>query len=170
MTPHDPNPPGERGPDSAQLEAAKRQSVSQLLFKCARLLNERGMDAVRARRDTPIRKSHTNLFPHIPLFEPGIRLTDLAQLVGVSKQAVGQTVGELVQMGIVARQPDPEDKRAKQIVYTEHGRAAVMDGLQILADIEKDLARRVGEPKMRALHEALLALEDALDQHDCAGS
>ena len=60
------------------LESEKRASVAQLLFKCARLVNERALERVRERRGIAIRAAHTTLFPHIDVTR-GSRLTDLAQ-------------------------------------------------------------------------------------------
>ena len=60
----------------------------QLLFKAARLVNERAIGEVRRRTKQPLRVGHTTLFPHVDV--DGTRLTDLAARLGVSKQAVVQ--------------------------------------------------------------------------------
>src|SRR5687767_2166502 len=107
--------------DLKALERKKRQSVGQLLFKCARLLNERAIARVNRQVGQPVlRASHTNLFPHID-FE-GVRLTELAQRLGVTKQAVGQVVAELEELGVVEVRPDPSDGRAKLVRFTTKGK------------------------------------------------
>jgi len=146
----------------AELERKKRASVAQLLFKCARLVNERALERVRQGRGLPLRAAHTTLFPHIDMTE-GSRLTDLARALGVSKQAVGQLVDELVEMGMLERQPDPDDGRAKRVGYTEAGRRGVFEGLRVLQAEEQLLARAIGKTRFRELHHALLALERVLD-------
>src|SRR4051812_27451098 len=82
-----------------RLEAEKARSTLQLLFKAARLLNEQAIARVRSRTKMPVRVAHTTLLPHVDL--GGTRLTDLAARLGVTKQAVGQLVDELVAMGIL---------------------------------------------------------------------
>ena len=62
-----------------------------------------------------IRPAHTALFPHIDL--SGTRQTALARRMGVSKQAVGQLVSELEQMGALERVPDPSDGRARLVRF-----------------------------------------------------
>ena len=53
--------------------------------------------------------------------ERGSRLTNLAERSGLTKQAVGEVVDELEQIGYVTRVPDPIDRRAKLITLTERG-------------------------------------------------
>lgn len=144
------------------LEAEKRASVAQLLFKCARLVNERALGRVRERRGIPIRAAHTALFPHIDVTR-GSRLTDLAEALGVSKQAVGQLVDELCDMGMLERRPDPEDGRAKRVCYTNLGRQGLFDGLAILREEERCMEQAIGAKRFAQLHAALIALEAMLD-------
>jgi DNA-binding MarR family transcriptional regulator len=144
------------------LETAKRQSVAQLLFKCARLVNERALERVRQRHGVAIRAAHTMLFPHIDVTR-GSRLTDLALALSVSKQAVGQLVDDLVDYGMLERRPDPDDGRAKRIGYTARGRQGLFDGLLLLREEEQELERAIGEQCFAQLLEALMALEQVLE-------
>jgi len=152
-----PKPP----PDPA-LEARKRESVAQLLFKCARLVNERALAKVNeVPHAIQLRPSHTNLFPHLD-FE-GVRITELARRLDISKQAVSQTIAELELMDVVETIPDPSDGRARLARFTNKGKLAIMQGLGILRGIETDIEREIGKAKFEALHEALLALEAMLE-------
>jgi len=142
--------------DADRLEAEKAHSTVQLLFKTARLLNERAIARVRSRTNRPVRVAHTTLLPHVDL--DGTRLTDLATRLGVTKQAAGQLVDELVEMGMLERVPDPADARAKLVRFTKRGKAAIFDGLAVLKEIEGEVERLVGAPRMRTLHEVLTAI------------
>ncbi len=142
-------------------EAEKRRSAGQLLFKCARLLNERAIERVRQDTGLPIRLAHTALFPHVKIPE-GSRLTDVAHRLGVTKQAVAPLVDELVHMGMMERVPDPDDGRAKLIRWVG-GQDALADGLGRLMSLEAELAAEVGEESWAAMHEALLRLEGVLE-------
>ena len=107
-----------------------------------------------------LRASHTNLFPHIDF--KGVRLTELANKLGISKQAVGQVVAELEEMGVVELRPDPSDGRAKLVRFTAKGAKGIEQGLAVLAELETELECKIGKRHMRALHAALLAAEAAL--------
>lgn len=146
-----------------QFEAVRDAATLQLLFKAARLANERAL--ARAASDparSPVRAAHTALFPHLD-FE-GIRLTDLAARVGVTKQAVGQLVDDLVRLGMVERVGDPADKRAKRVRFSRRGHAALLHGLGILREVEETLATDVGRRRMRELHETLKLVVTALER------
>jgi DNA-binding MarR family transcriptional regulator len=149
-----PTPPQ---PFATRLEASKDASTLQLLFKAARLLDESAL--ARAARESgrpPLRRSHTSLLPHIDL--AGTRITDLAQRLGVSKQAASQLVDDLEARGVLARAPDAEDARARRVVFTEQGRQALLEGLTLLQRIERELAQAIGETTMAQLHQALVAI------------
>lgn len=151
MPPHPPVP-------VAEIEAAKHASTAQLLFRVARLVNERSLARLRAATGQDIRAVHTNLFPHIDL--EGTRLTELARRTGVSKQAVGQLVDELERMGAVERVPDPADRRAKLIRFAtgpdgEHG---ILAGLRVLVEVERELEAEIGAARWAGLRAALVAL------------
>jgi DNA-binding MarR family transcriptional regulator len=49
-------------------------------------------------------------------------VSDLAQAERVRPQSMAQTVGELEADGLVARSPDPNDRRRALVELTEHGR------------------------------------------------
>ena len=136
--------------------------MGQLLVRCARLLNEAGLARMRVEMGLPgIRTSHTSLFPFIEL--EGTRLTDLAARVGVSKQAVGQLVEELEELGILERAPDPADGRAKLVRFSARGRRGLLEGLAVLRRMEAELSARLAGGDMERLHGILLRLLAALE-------
>jgi DNA-binding MarR family transcriptional regulator len=144
-----------------QLETQKHESTLQLLFKAARLLDEEALARVaQTPGRTRLRRSHTSLLPHIDL--DGTRVTDLAERLGVSKQAASQLVDDLEQLGVLARVPDAEDARARRVIFTQLGRAGLLEGLSVLRALERELAGKVGEKKMEHMRAALLAILAAL--------
>ena len=148
--------------DAQKFEALKRQSVAQLLFKCARLVNESAIARVNERGGAgpALRAAHTTLFPH--LNAEGVRGADLAKKLGVTKQAVSQLVTELEEWGVVEQIADPQDGRAKLVRFTKKGEQALLQGLAVLGELETELTDKIGKRRMQELHTALLALEKAL--------
>jgi DNA-binding MarR family transcriptional regulator len=148
--------------DNEAFEALKRQSVAQLLFKCARLVNEQAIARVNRKMGAspPLRAAHTALFPH--LSSEGVRGADIAKQLGVTKQAVSQLVTELEEWGVVEQVADPRDGRAKLVRFTPQGEQGLLQGLSVLRELEQELADKIGKRRMQELHTALLALENAL--------
>jgi DNA-binding MarR family transcriptional regulator len=146
-----------------KFQEARDAATLQLLFKAARLANDRALARVAADPSgvaKRLRPAHTALFPHLDF--DGVRLTDLAARAGVTKQAVGQLVDDLVAMGAVERIADPHDRRAKRIRFSRLGYQGLMHGLGVLREIEEGLRAQVGARRMGELHETLRLMIDAL--------
>jgi DNA-binding MarR family transcriptional regulator len=107
---------------------------------------------------TDHRDSWNNVMPHIPA--SGIRLTELAARAGMTKQAMAELVAEIERRGYIQRTTDPADGRAKIIEYTHRGWAIVGLALSALGELEAEITDRLGEPSVRQLRNALLAILD----------
>lgn len=138
------------------LEEAKLASVSQLLFRCARLLNERALEGVREHTGRPLRAAHTALFPHIEL--EGTRATHLAERLGVSKQAIGPLIDELESWGFLERVPDPSDGRAKLVRFSRAPGHSLLDGIEGLGLVDAQMREVLGGESFEGLHEVLKEL------------
>ncbi len=77
----------------------------------------------------------------------GVPQAELAQKMGVSKQAVQQFVDTLETDGFVVRAVDPADKRGRIVQLTPRGAAALNDGNRIKLLIEARYRANVGEAR-----------------------
>ena len=109
----------------------------------------------------PQKPKHSAVFAQIS--PDGSRLTELARKAGMTPQAMGELVDELVDMGYVVRRPDPADGRAKLIVLTKLGRDAVAAGRQTVEGIEEQLTKILGEHGHQELRRLLSKLVDATE-------
>jgi DNA-binding MarR family transcriptional regulator len=100
-----------------------------------------------------IRQGHGCVFRFI--HEGGSRLTDLAESSGLSKQAVGEVVDDLQELGYVERAQDPQDRRAKMIKLTKRGADAQRTALEIFADIEHQWTERYGAERVATMRQLL---------------
>ena len=85
------------------------------------------------------------------------RAAELARILGISRQAVQQQVNELEKEDIVTQIPDPSDKRANRIVFSEKGARLIERALASLRDAENRLAQRIGPDLMQQLRRALMS-------------
>ncbi len=74
---------------------------------------------VMARGFDDLRPAHG--FAFVRLAPDGATTAELAEHLGVTKQAASQIVDELVTKGYVERHPHPTDARARLVVLTERG-------------------------------------------------
>jgi DNA-binding MarR family transcriptional regulator len=150
--------------DVAELEVRKGANLPQVLMKAARLVNEQAVGRLRELTGQDIRPAHTSVFPHIDL--EGTRLTEIAARMGMSKQAVGQLVSELVAMGSLERVPDPTDGRAKLIRFARRdGELVIFGGLAVLAEFQQGLMNALGADRIDRLHADLTALLEVLESN-----
>jgi DNA-binding MarR family transcriptional regulator len=103
-------------------------------------------------------QARANLLQHIG--PGGVRQGDLAERAGLTKQAVQQFVDELVADGILMRTPDKTDARARRVVLTKAGLAAMLDADRIKAEIEASWRNRLGSDDFDRLDALLRRLAE----------
>jgi DNA-binding MarR family transcriptional regulator len=90
----------------------------------------RGMKALHAHvveeADLPCELAGTYVLGRLAALGP-VRLTRLAQELGLDPSSVSRHVSSLERNGLVTRERDPHDLRAHQLVLTESGERAVAD-------------------------------------------
>jgi DNA-binding MarR family transcriptional regulator len=86
--------------------------------------------------------AHIHITRHLGI--GGSRLTDLAASAGMSKQAMGDLVDQCEAWGLVTRQPDPHDKRARQVVFTPSGLLWLEAFRQAVVRAEAEFSQAVG--------------------------
>ena len=138
------------------------RELGPLLFRAARRVNEEAVARIEAKANVGLRAAHTQVLPY--LREDGVRLTELAEKLGISKQAAGELVADLEKMGVVRRAPDPLDGRAKLILVTKKGWAAFAHGKGVLRALEAELRRALGMPRLHRLVQDLAFLVDHLER------
>ncbi len=114
-----------------------------------------------------LRPAHAQVFQH--LNEDGVRLTQLARAAGVTPQSMASLVDDLEHLGYIHRAPDPRDRRAALIRPTERGRAEVRAAREVIADLERAWANKVGKKRFAALLQDITALHVALREADESG-
>jgi len=147
-----PKVPPREGAELVEPEAPQVETVGRSLLRAARRLDDLLLARLSA-RGSEARASHTRLLPFIDA--EGTRLTTLAARTGVTKQAVGQLVEELEAEGIVVREADPNDGRAKRVKLLPRGKKALADILAALEGLEAGLTAELGQGRVEALGSTL---------------
>jgi DNA-binding MarR family transcriptional regulator len=100
-----------------------------------------------------LRGSHRRLLQMIP--PPGIRITDLALLAGMTKQALGEFVDWLEQAGFVASGRDPADGRVRLVTRTERGDAAALAAQRAIEAVERAWRHELGDSRYETMKQAM---------------
>jgi DNA-binding MarR family transcriptional regulator len=86
--------------------------------------------------------AHIHITRHLAV--GGSRLSELARGAGMSKQAMGDLVDQCEAWGLVVRQSDPVDRRARQIVFTPTGLLWLQAFHRAVTRAQSEFAQAVG--------------------------
>lgn len=129
-------------------------NLAQLFMRAFYWADEGLQNALKKQGWPGITRAQSLVFVNIS--EGVTRPSEIASRVGVTRQAIHQTINEMVELGFLTLQPDPTDRRAKVVVYTEKGEKVGGAAVEALRDIEHSLSSRIGNDRVSALREALL--------------
>ncbi|MBE7939447.1 MULTISPECIES: MarR family transcriptional regulator [Ramlibacter] len=127
--------------------------LGRLLGEAARRFDERVLALMANDVEVPLALSnlaaraqvgaaHVHITRHV---EPGgSRLTALAARAGMSKQAMGDLVDQCEAWGLVTREPDPRDARARLVCFTPAGLAWLEAFRRAVARAEAEFREDVG--------------------------
>ena len=104
--------------------------------------------------------AHIHITRHLAI--RGSRLTELAQSAGMSKQAMGDLVTQCEAWGLVTRQTDAYDRRAKKVMFTD-------DGLLWLGAFEQAVAQAESEFRAAVGHDVATVVTLGLEAYGGAG-
>lgn len=127
--------------------------LGRLLGHAARRFDERVLYLMAHNVDVPLALSnlaakaqvsaaHVHITRHLEL--QGTRLTTLADKAGMSKQAMGDLVDQCEAWGLVTREADPRDARARIVQFTPTGLAWLQAFKDAVAQAEQEFRAEVG--------------------------
>jgi DNA-binding MarR family transcriptional regulator len=132
--------------------------LSHLLLDAFRSLDREIATALEDRGAGELRPSQAVALLQVE--RTGTRLSELAQRVGITKQAMMQLVDDLQEMGCVRRVPDPLDSRAKIVRLTARGLRLRASARKAIQAVESRIRRRLGGRRYEGLRGLLVELKE----------
>ncbi|MFN4357236.1 MarR family winged helix-turn-helix transcriptional regulator [Sphingopyxis alaskensis] len=86
-----------------------------------------------------------------------VRPSDIARNLGVSRQAIHSTINQMVRLGIVRLDVDPDDRRHMIVSFTETGARMCKDAQRAMDALAAQITARIGQDRFDALFDALEA-------------
>ncbi len=127
-----------------------------LLLGAASALVDGINEGVRARGFTDMRPAHG--FAFVRLAPDGATVVELAEHLGVTKQAASQMADELVRKGYVERRPHPTDARARLLTLTGRGWACTRAADEAASEVLLPWADALGPDRLATVRTALSTL------------
>lgn len=134
-----------------------------LMFVAHRAAEARVFEAVRSAGFDDLTLAQSRIGQR--LNNEGVRVTDIAEQAGVTKQTAGALVDELEANGYVARMPDPADARARLVVLTDRGEKLCETAAAEIARVEAEWRDHLGAASYGQLRAALVSLRQITDPY-----
>jgi DNA-binding MarR family transcriptional regulator len=148
------------------LRELRQQHVGRLLLQAHRAFSARAAAMFHQRGYPGITLRHIDLLPHLDA--EGNRSTVLAERAGITKQGMGKLVAELEVLGLVEREPDPTDRRAQLVRFTETGQEFLDVGIEVVQALEAEYRTILGETGLYELKATLTQIVEDDGERDPA--
>ncbi len=132
--------------------------VVLLLEACAARLGDDVLAQVRADHGDDVRFRDGYVFQH--LLDGPKSISELADRLGVTQQAMSKQVGDLLRRELVVKHRDPKDGRAWLVSLSDRGLGVIEAGRRARASIARQLVADMGADSMRSLVEDLVLLSE----------
>ncbi len=104
-----------------------------------------------------------NFEPYISMAaERGARLSDIAEMLRISRQAANQTANQIEAAGYLQRAADPSDGRAKLLLTTPKAKTMIRQGGAEAMKIQRRFADIVGKEELNCVNTSIIELSRSL--------
>lgn len=134
--------------------------LALLVEACHAGFSQRVLDGIRTATDATVRFSDGYVFQH--LVGGSKRVTQLADLLGVSQQAASKQIADLESRGLVQRAPDDSDRRATRISLSPIGLRVVHRARAVRAAINDEVEQLLGRREAATLRRQLVKIAATL--------
>jgi DNA-binding MarR family transcriptional regulator len=134
--------------------------IGALLRRPWQVVRNRMLEHLHAHGFDDLDAAHLNVLQYPG--PQGMRPSELAARLHMTKQALNYLLGELERLGYLERRPDPGDQRSKRIALTERGLKAGFAIRDAVRQIEADWERQLGERRFAQLRALLRELNDVV--------
>ncbi len=132
---------------------ASKSDLATMLMAASRIVNTKALAKLDPDGSTGLRLAH---LPVIAALDAGgVRMGEIAQRIGVTRQAAAALCKDLDAAGVVVCVPDPEDARATLVTLTPLGAALCERATVALRELERDFAGLVGHENLSTTLEVL---------------
>ena len=146
----------------AELPRLGQKPLIALVDRANRALQAEMVQIAHRHGYSEVKPAHNSVFG--TLSAEGSRAIDMAARAGITRQSMGEVIREMVALGILEMRPDPEDRRAKLVTYTEHGRRVAGNGYRHLIELERRFEEEFGATEYAAAREVLARIAPLLEQ------
>ncbi|MFC3577482.1 MarR family winged helix-turn-helix transcriptional regulator [Streptomyces yaanensis] len=116
----------------------------------------------RALRDEDLTLAQHNALLHT-VRTPGLSAADIARRSDITAQSMGAAANQLIQRGLLRREPHPTSRRSMCLFATDEGRAAAARAAAISRRIESETTAPLSPDDSSTIHRLLYRLIEELN-------
>jgi DNA-binding MarR family transcriptional regulator len=126
------------------------------------------VDVIRGRMLAALHESgFTDIVPaHLAVLRwpgpQGLRPSEIAEHIGMTRQATNYLLGQLEALGYLERRPDPDDQRSRRVHLTPRGREVAETMRGAVTEVEAEWSGMLGAEDFRRLSKLLTRLNAEL--------
>ncbi|WP_432182407.1 MarR family winged helix-turn-helix transcriptional regulator [Streptomyces sp. NBC_00063] len=129
---------------------------------------------IAGRLERALREEHLTLAQHNALLHtvrtPGLSVADIARRSDITAQSMGAAVNQLVERGLLRREPHPASRRSMRLFATEDGRTTAARALAISQRIDSETTTALSRDEGSTMYQLLYRLVEDLNPASLAGS
>lgn len=138
---------------SRDLPQLGRKPFIAVVDRAQRALQAHMVREAHLRGRTELKPAHNAVFAR--LGSSGARAADMAALNGITRQSMGEIIRDMVDLGLLEMTPDPDDRRAKLVQFTDKGLIVAAEGRTHLQRLERLFAEEFGEEEYETARDVL---------------
>ena len=134
---------------------------TEVIREWSEVFMQRSMrDFKRFMDETDLSFSQVNILMRL-LHSGNTGVSEIGEQLGVTNAAASQAVDRLVQLGLIERTEDPEDRRAKRLALTPKGRKLIEKGIEARSQWVEGLTDALTPEQQSMIISALTLLTEA---------
>lgn len=110
---------------------------------------------------TEIQSSHNAVFATLP--SAGARAADMAARAGITRQSMGEVIRDMTRIGVLETIPDPDDRRAKIVRFTEYGHELAQGGKRHIMELEELFRDEFGDEDWETTRRVMARVREMLE-------
>ncbi|MEH6584700.1 MAG: MarR family winged helix-turn-helix transcriptional regulator [Halioglobus sp.] len=156
------NSPSPNTDFSPDIQLEYRDNFARHILRVTLYIQSEVMNTLMLKHDHS--QLRTTYVPYITIAaDRGARLSDIAEMLGISRQAANKTVNQIEAAGYLQRAADPSDARAKLLVTTPEAKAMIRQGGVEAMKLQNRFAEIVGDKELALANASIVQLIDQLD-------
>jgi DNA-binding MarR family transcriptional regulator len=149
-------------------DAWRLGNAGRVLGDAVTRFESRVLELMATAGHTDTRLSHVNLTRHLDL--EGTRITELARRARMTNAAMTELIDQCEAMGLVLREVDPNDKRARTVHFTEAGREWLNAFGKAVKRAEREMLKEIGSEAAEVLLRGLAGYAGTVESIRVTGS